>query len=1130
MVSPVVFALRSKIAVFLGCVSLGFTLWPSSVGAEEEIGLNVPAGFVITRYADDSLAHDIYSMTLDGQGRVVVSGPGYVKILIDSDGNGQADQAKLFAKGPTTGAQGLCFIGRDLLCTGDAGLIRYQDANADDRADGAPDVYLKVKTGHEHSAHAIRRGPDGWWYIIAGNMTEVSEGYITSPRSPVKHPKAGVLLRLKPDLTGGEVVADGLRNAYDFDFNEHGELFVYDSDGERDISLPWYQPTRLFHTVPGTHHGWVTESWKRPAHFFDSPSVVAETGRGSPTGVACYRHTQFPEKYRGALFLLDWTFGRVFAAFPRRSGDTYGGSVEEFVTLKGQFGFAPTDVEVGMDGSLFICVGGRGTHGTVYRITYAPQAGVPRSAQAIPAEFAGINEKSPPENKLQACLTAPQPAATWSRSRWIPWAKQLGEQPFLNSALSEELPVPLRMRAVEILTELFGGLPEAAGEILASAPASELRARGIWSLGVKGPTKISDAVVVGYLSDGDPLVRRHAVQALAARGSDCSPLSQWLVRCLDDDSRLVRLATSRLVPTLPMAVGKEISENARRLSWRAALTNVWGYLHKSEEIDPPFAQFSLDFGRRVLEGKFSPELKLEAMRLIAAALGDLAEEGKQPGVFDGYACRTDLAPFEKDLQPLRQAVGKLYPTGQPLFDTELSRLIAVLSLEDATVLDKVLAHIDDRTSPTEDVHHLIVAARMGGPRTTAQRTAIARALVGLDQKLNSRKMQIDSHWNDRLGELFGRLVELDPDLPPALLEQPGFGRPGQILFMAKLSREKMDRAVEIFFKTASADEEYPWTNDVVYVIGEGKTPRHYDLIRAQFEKFELRMAILMVLAGNPQEQDRTRFVQGLDSPAVEVLSECIAALEKLSKKQDAEELAGLVKLVRRLGSEKSELGVRERAARLLERNSGEKFGLDFTSTDHVAQTAALEKCTTWLKAKFPSEADAVLGGNEADLTHLKELTAHLDWSTGSVDRGRKLFSERGCAQCHTGGGAVGPDLAGVAGRFSRDDLFIAIVVPSRDVSPRYQTLVIETKAGKTFTGLVVYEAVDGLLLRNGMNQTFRIEARDIETRRAVPNSLMPDGLLKGLPARDLADLYVYLQSLSPQTASGAGSTTSTRKE
>jgi putative membrane-bound dehydrogenase-like protein len=299
-------------STMFGLVLLAATgLTPAGADDGAPIGLKVPPGFTITRFADDSLAHDIFSMTTDTAGRVVVSGQGYVRILIDDDGDGKADRAREFVDGPRSGAQGLYFYGRDLLCTGDGGLIRYKDEDGDDRADGPPEMFLKVKTGSEHHSHAIRRGPDGWWYLIAGNFAEVTGGHATEKNSPIRAPHGGVIMRLKPDLSGGEIVCDGFRNAYDFDFDASGELFAYDSDGERDVSLPWYLPTRLFHVLPGGEHGWITESWKRPDYLFDSAPVVAATGRGSPTGVLCYRHTQFPERYRGALFILDWTFGRV---------------------------------------------------------------------------------------------------------------------------------------------------------------------------------------------------------------------------------------------------------------------------------------------------------------------------------------------------------------------------------------------------------------------------------------------------------------------------------------------------------------------------------------------------------------------------------------------------------------------------------------------------------------------------------------------------------------------------------------------------------------------------------------------------------------------------------------------------
>jgi hypothetical protein len=69
--------------------------------------LKAPEGFVVTQYADDELAHDIYSMTVDSQGRVVVAGAGYVRILLDVDNDGTADEFRQFADEPKNGAMGM---------------------------------------------------------------------------------------------------------------------------------------------------------------------------------------------------------------------------------------------------------------------------------------------------------------------------------------------------------------------------------------------------------------------------------------------------------------------------------------------------------------------------------------------------------------------------------------------------------------------------------------------------------------------------------------------------------------------------------------------------------------------------------------------------------------------------------------------------------------------------------------------------------------------------------------------------------------------------------------------------------------------------------------------------------------
>jgi hypothetical protein len=60
------------------------------------------------------------------------------------------------------------------------------------------------------------------------------------------------------------------------------------------------------------------------------------------------------------------------------------------------------------------------------------------------------------------------------------------------------------------------------------------------------------------------------------------------------------------------------------------------------------------------------------------------------------------------------------------------------------------------------------------------------------------------------------------------------------------------------------------------------------------------------------------------------------------------------------------------------------------------------------------------------------------------------------------------------------------------------------------------------VIRNAANQTFRIEVDNIETRKALSQSLMPTGLMKDLGPSDYADLYAYLRTLSVQQTAEAG--------
>jgi putative heme-binding domain-containing protein len=72
-----------------------------------------------------------------------------------------------------------------------------------------------------------------------------------------------------------------------------------------------------------------------------------------------------------------------------------------------------------------------------------------------------------------------------------------------------------------------------------------------------------------------------------------------------------------------------------------------------------------------------------------------------------------------------------------------------------------------------------------------------------------------------------------------------------------------------------------------------------------------------------------------------------------------------------------------------------------------------------------------------------------------------------------------------------------------------------TRAGQTYMGLVTFESADGVLVQTSASTTVRLAERDILSRQPSDISLMPSGLLAGLDHQALADLYSYLETLSP---------------
>ncbi len=153
---------------------------------------------------------------------------------------------------------------------------------------------------------------------------------------------------------------------------------------------------------------------------------------------------------------------------------------------------------------------------------------------------------------------------------------------------------------------------------------------------------------------------------------------------------------------------------------------------------------------------------------------------------------------------------------------------------DAALLAKVIAQITPDTSPVDDFHWLLVAGRINAPRTPEVTAAIATALLGLEPKIKSRQLLIDSHWDQQLSEVYAALVERDEQLGVTILKDPSFGRPAHIPFVEAIPIEHLGDVLAAFLRQAQADPDYPWNGDVIYLLSQSEDPEVQNLVRSKF--------------------------------------------------------------------------------------------------------------------------------------------------------------------------------------------------------------------------------------------------------------------------------------------------------
>ncbi len=294
-------------------LSLALAAWislaaTSAVHGAETLPLEkieLPPGFVIELYADN--VPNARQMARGDRGTIFVGSrmDGKVHAVIDSDGDHEADRVVLLAEDLFM-PSGLAVHEGDLYVAEVHRIWRFDDI--EDHLDASPKPTLvtdRLPEIRHHGWKFIAFGPDGWLYVPIGAPCDTCES---------EDPEFASIVRMRPDGTGREIVARGVRNTVGFDWHpETGRLWF--TENGRDWMGNDIPPDELnVVREPGEHFGYpychgtgISDPWfgrQRPCSNFTPPAIELAP-HAAAIGMRFYDGTAFPAAYRNQAFIAE---------------------------------------------------------------------------------------------------------------------------------------------------------------------------------------------------------------------------------------------------------------------------------------------------------------------------------------------------------------------------------------------------------------------------------------------------------------------------------------------------------------------------------------------------------------------------------------------------------------------------------------------------------------------------------------------------------------------------------------------------------------------------------------------------------------------------------------------------------
>ena len=349
---------------------------PPRPGPPRLDALKLPPGFKIEVYATG--VPNARSLALGAPGIVYVSTRRDKRVfaVVDRNRDHKADKVFTIAKGLDV-PNGLAYRNGSLYIGQIPRILRLDKIDKRLANPPKPVVVTDALPTHEHHGwRYMKFGPDGWLYVAIGAPCNICKR---------EEETFATISRMKPDGTGLEVFASGVRNSVGFDWHPETHELWFTENGRDDLGND-YPPDELNRApragmnfgFPYCHAGVIQdpEFADRPCTEFEPP--VQRLGpHAAALGMRFYTGSMFPPEYKNAIILAEhgsWNRERKlgYRVMVVRLEDNKAVSYEPLVTgwldeATDQVWGRPVDVEVLDDGSLLISDDWKGV---LYRVTY----------------------------------------------------------------------------------------------------------------------------------------------------------------------------------------------------------------------------------------------------------------------------------------------------------------------------------------------------------------------------------------------------------------------------------------------------------------------------------------------------------------------------------------------------------------------------------------------------------------------------------------------------------------------------------------------------------------------------------------------------------------------------------------